>query len=176
MPGRRRPPRGRRAALALAAVVSFAAAACGGDSDDGGTLSADSGGDATSGGGARTVEVVMTDNEFSPDRVEVAAGETVTFAFANEGAATHDAVVGDAAAQDDHEDEMRAAEAEDDEGMDGMGHGAEAEDDEAAITLEPGETGELTHTFAEGDDLLIGCHEPGHYDAGMRIDVAVSGA
>ena len=33
----------------------------------------------------------------------------------------------------------------------------------------PGETGEITHTFAEGDDVLIGGHEEGHYAAGMRI-------
>jgi uncharacterized cupredoxin-like copper-binding protein len=125
----------------------------------------------------------MTDNAFSPARVEVTAGETVTFAFRNEGTVTHDAVVGDAEAQAAHEEEMRAAEAgpgghatDGTDAMEGMGHGGEAGDDEAAITVEPGAAGELTHTFAGGEALLIGCHEPGHYDAGMRIDVAVSPA
>jgi uncharacterized cupredoxin-like copper-binding protein len=178
--------------VGVACVVALAALAAGcGDDGDGGDDEAglSAGPTATTPDGPRTVPVVMTDNAFSPARVEVAAGETVTFAFRNEGTVTHDAVVGDAEAQAEHEDEMRAAEAgggdhaTDDTGgtdaMEGMDHGDEAggdAGDEAAITVEPGATGELTHTFAGGDGLLIGCHEPGHYDAGMRIDVAVSPA
>jgi uncharacterized cupredoxin-like copper-binding protein len=154
-------------ALALATVV---AAACGGGDDDGGDLAAGTS-EASGPDGVRTVEVAMEDNVFSPAEVEVTADETVRFVFANEGAVTHDAVIGDEAAQAEHEDEMRA-----DDSMDGMDHGAEAEGEEGAITVEPGGTGELTHTFAAGDELLIGCHEPGHYDAGMRIRVAVSEA
>jgi uncharacterized cupredoxin-like copper-binding protein len=132
-------------------------------------------------GGARTIEVDMADNEFRPARVEVAAGEPVRFVFSNEGEATHDAVVGDEAAQAAHEDEMRAAEPEGDMGEDmgddgGMAHGSDGgSDDEAgAITVEPGDTGELTHTFAAGDEVLVGCHEPGHYDAGMRLTIDVT--
>jgi uncharacterized cupredoxin-like copper-binding protein len=184
----------RRAVVGVACVVALVALAAGcgddgGGGDDEAGLSA--GATATTAGGPRTVPVVMTDNAFSPARVEVAAGETVTFAFRNEGSVTHDAVVGDAEAQAEHEDEMRAAEAgagdhttDGTDAMEGMGHGDEAGGDEAggaageeaAITVEPGATGELTHTFAGGEGLLVGCHEPGHYDAGMRIDVAVSPA
>lgn len=165
---------GPRSLAALSAALMLAAAACGGDSDDGGGLSADPTTAGSSGDG-RTIDMVMTDNRFSPARVEVAPGETVTFAFRNDGSVTHDAVVGDEAAQAEHEEEMRAAESESN-GMDGMGHGDAAEGDEAAITVEAGDTGELTHTFEAGDEVLIGCHEPGHYDAGMKVDVAVSGA
>jgi uncharacterized cupredoxin-like copper-binding protein len=165
---------GPRSLAALSAALLLAAAACGGDSDDGGGLSADATTAGSSGDG-RTIDVVMTDNKFSPQQIEVAPGETVTFAFRNDGAVTHDAVVGDDAAQAEHEEEMRAAESEG-SGMDGMGHGDEADGDVAAITVEAGDTGELTHTFEAGDALLIGCHEPGHYDAGMKIDVAVSDA
>lgn len=127
----------------------------------------------------RTVEVDMVDNAFEPAEVEVAAGETVRFAFSNDGAVVHDAVIGDQAAQDDHEAEMRAAEESADEmdEMDDMGHGSAGGegDDEAAITVEPGEEGEITHTFAAADDdVLIGCHEPGHYAAGMKLVVDIA--
>ena len=176
---RRRRPRGRTIAVAGLALV--AVAACGGDddgdSDDGGALAAGGTGTTEPAGGARTVEVAMADNAFSPAEVEVAPGETVRFVFTNEGEVTHDAVIGDQAAQAEHEDEMRAAEGDAVEGgdaMEGRDHGAEAEGDEGAITVDPGGSGELTHTFSAGDELLIGCHEPGHYAAGMRIDIGVA--
>lgn len=34
--------------------------------------------------------------------------------------------------------------------------------------------GELTHTFEGLGDVEIGCHEPGHYEASMKIDVTVT--
>ncbi len=175
-----RPHRRRRLLAAFAAVGLVALAACGGDdSDDEGGLSADetTASETTASetsDTARTVEVEMADNEFSPDQVEVAAGETVRFVFTNEGEATHDAVIGDEAAQMEHEGEMRTAESDGD-GMGTMGHGgSEDADDEGAITVEPGSTGELMHTFSAGDEVLIGCHEPGHYDAGMKLIVDVA--
>jgi len=104
----------------------------------------------------------------------------VRFVFRNEGAVVHDAVIGDEAAQEEHEEEMRVAEettTSDTEGaMGGMDHGATSEegDGEAAITVEPGEEGELTYTFDAVGERLIGCHEPGHYVAGMRVVVDVA--
>ena len=188
-----RRPRGRRAtarrtSFAVATVVAAAGlSACGGGSDGGSDdagLAAD-----PSGGGPRTIEIDMVDNEFSPARLEVEAGETVRLVFVNEGEATHDAVIGDEAAQATHEAEMRAYESSDasdasdaaesshDPAAD-MDHGSGGEGDveEGAVTLDPGETGEITHTFAAGDDILIGCHEPGHYEAGMKIAVQVAAA
>jgi uncharacterized cupredoxin-like copper-binding protein len=115
----------------------------------------------------RTIEIEMRDIAFSPDEVDVQAGETVRFVFTNTGAVRHDAFIGDEAAQDEHEMEMRGS---GDMGDDnGGGHDSMSE--EGGITVEPGESGEITHTFAEGDELLIGCHEPGHYEAGMRVMV-----
>jgi uncharacterized cupredoxin-like copper-binding protein len=164
----------RRSIVPLAAVVLVALAACGGDdSDDEGGLSTDETDTSETSGGARTVEVEMADNEFSPSQVEVSAGETVRFVFSNEGEATHDAVIGNEAAQMEHEDEMRAAESGGD-GMDGMGHGGA--EDEGAVTVEPGATGELVHSFSASDEVLIGCHEPGHYGAGMRLSINVAEA
>ena len=135
----------------LAAALALFAAACGGDDD---TSAAD---------GTRTIEIEMKDIEFSPDEIEVAAGETIRFVFDNTGAVAHDAFVGDEDAQADHENEMGA----DDGGMD---HGA----DDEGITVDPGEDGELSYTFDEPGTVLIGCHQPGHYDAGMIVTVDVT--
>lgn len=52
-----------------------------------------------------------------------------------------------------------------------MDHEGDDEAGEGGITVEPGGTGELTHTFREGDELLAGCHQPGHYEAGMRVAI-----
>lgn len=183
-PGRRGDVRGAAVLLALALL---ALSACG-DDDDAGTdagASLDPGAGAESAGtedDPRTVEIEMVDNAFEPTDVEVEAGETVRFVFRNNGAVVHDAVIGDEAAQDDHEDEMRAAEettTSDTEGeMGGMDHGATSEGgdegEEAAITVQPGEEGEITYTFDAAGELLIGCHEPGHYDAGMKVTVDVA--
>ena len=173
---------GRRLRLrvggALVVLTLVGLSACGDDGDGGaeagGSLDASSEASGTE-ENPRTVEVDMVDNAFEPAEVEVTAGETVRFVFSNNGAVVHDAVIGDEAAQDDHEAEMRAAEETDGE-MDEMGHGSTSGegDDEAAITVEPGQQGEITHTFGSGDDLLVGCHEPGHYAAGMKIVVDIA--
>lgn len=143
---------------ALLAIVGLTLAACGDDSDD-----------TTAGTGTRTIEIEMRDIEFSPDTVQVEAGETVRFVFHNVGEVAHDAFIGDDAAQDDHEMEMRG----DDGGMD-MNDGGSSDAGENGITVDPGDTDELTYTFSEGDELLIGCHQEGHYAAGMKVMVNMS--
>lgn len=142
---------------ALLAVAGLTLAACGDDSDD-----------TTSATGTRTVEIEMRDIEFSPDTVPVEAGETVRFVFHNVGEVAHDAFIGDDAAQDDHEMEMRG-----DDGMD-MDGGGSGDADENGITVDPGDTGELTYTFRDGDEVLIGCHQEGHYEAGMKAMISMS--
>jgi uncharacterized cupredoxin-like copper-binding protein len=141
----------RSAAAALAVVLSVALVACSSD-DEAGEVPA---GDVT-----RTVEIEMVDIAFDPEALEVSAGDTVRFVFTNTGEVAHDAFIGDPAAQDDHAAEMADA------------HGGH---DDGGITVEPGETAELVHTFGSDDDaVLIGCHQPGHYEAGMVTTVAVT--
>lgn len=117
----------------------------------------------------RTVDVTMTDNAFEPTSLEVTNGDTVTFAFTNTGTARHEAIIGDDAAQAAHHDEMGQA-AEDDGHDDDHGGSTGA----AAITVEPGATGEIVHTFDESGTVLIGCHEPGHWEAGMKATITVT--
>ena len=142
----------RRLLARAAASAALIATACG------------SGGGPTAAEDARTVEIDMVDLAFTPDAVKVALGETVRFVFANRGEVAHDAFVGDAKAQAAHEAEMR--EADDGHG----GHG----DDESAVTVDKGDTGEIVHKFDKAGTVEIGCHQPGHYAAGMKVTVAVA--
>ena len=144
-----------RLATAAFALATLGLSACGGTNTTVGTPSA-----------PRTVKIEMRDTSFSPNSINVKAGETVRFIFSNTGAVTHDAFLGDAAAQKNHETEMRQ--------MGGMGHGHDSMSDKDAITLKPGKTGKITHTFEAGSRLLIGCHEVGHYAAGMHTTISMS--
>lgn len=142
--------------MALTGSAVLLLAACG-DTDGGGSES----------GATRTIEVDMVDMAFEPDHLEVERGETIRFVFANTGAVAHDAFIGDEAAQADHEQEMRDA-AEDEHGG---GHGDEEEN---AVTVDPGDTAELTYTFDEAGTFEIGCHQEGHYEDGMKTTVEVA--
>ena len=84
-------------------------------------------------------------------------GETITFRVTNEGNIPHDFTLGTAEMQDEHEEEM--------------GEGPMMHDEPNAVSVEPGETKELTWMFTEEGTTLYGCHEPGHYDAGMVGEV-----
>jgi len=85
----------------------------------------------------------------------------VTFVVTNSGSTDHEFYLGDEAAQDTHEMEMMA--------------GPMAHDDPAGITVEPGETRELTYTFGEAGASIAGCHVAGHDDGGMRAGITVAG-
>jgi uncharacterized cupredoxin-like copper-binding protein len=161
--------RSRRALGALALVITGALvlAACGDDDD------------TTAGTTAgRTITVTMTDNAFDPASITVAAGETVTFRFDNRGEAVHEAVIGDEAFQTAHATTMddtammgsTAAEG----GMDHAGADGDAGAGTEAVVVQPGDTGELTATFDAPGTLLIGCHQPGHYESGMKATLAVT--
>jgi uncharacterized cupredoxin-like copper-binding protein len=46
-------------------------------------------------------------------------------------------------------------------------------DEEDGVTVEPGETKTLDYTLEHGGEILAGCHEPGHYEAGMLAAMQV---
>ena len=109
----------------------------------------------------RTIEVEMRDIAFAPTAVDVRAGEKVRFVFKNTGQLTHDAFVGDQAAQDAHEKEMR-------EGHGDHGKGSNA------VTVAAGKTAQLGDTFDRPGQILLGCHQPGHYTGGMKAAINVA--
>lgn len=53
--------------------------------------------------------------------------------------------------------------------------GGEMHDEEDGIAVEPGATGTLEYTFEQAGEILAGCHEPGHYEAGMVASMTVAG-
>jgi len=106
----------------------------------------------------RVIEVATTDDfSFGPEEIMVSAGETITFVITNIGSIPHDFTLGDAATQDAHEADMAEM----------ASTGEMARDEVNAVVLAPGEQKELTWYFSEAGTFIVGCHQPGHYAAGM---------
>ena len=142
----------RRALFLLAVPLLAVLVACGSGDED----------PTTAGAGAdRTVEVEMRDIAFAPTSIDVQPGETVKFVFRNTGQVAHDAFIGDQAAQEAHEREMRE------------GHGDHGEGSNA-VSVAPGKTAQLVYTFERPGQIIIGCHQPGHYTGGMKADVNIA--
>lgn len=111
----------------------------------------------------RTIAISATDQlSFTPNAVTVRADETVAFKVTNTGKIEHEFVLGDAAAQQQHEAEMAQGGQ-----MDKMAVGS-------AVEVPPGKTATLVYTFGKPGTLLFGCHVPGHYAAGMQGTVTVT--
>ncbi len=120
---------------------------------------------ATSGGDAdpRTIEVAMTDDlRYDPDELIVRAGETVRFLVRNEGTMVHEFLIGTPEDQVGFEEEMAE------------GHGGDHED-EVGVSVDPGDMAEFTYTFGAEGEILVGCHQPGHYAGGMVANLTVEG-
>jgi uncharacterized cupredoxin-like copper-binding protein len=106
----------------------------------------------------------------------------VTFRFTNNGAVQHEAIFGGDAEQEAHAEEMAAMDGMDmgDEQMDMDGDGtmdmptSDMSDMDGDFVLEPGTSGEVTMAFDEAGSTIIGCHEPGHWEAGMRVEVTIT--
>ncbi|HVC35414.1 MAG TPA: heavy metal translocating P-type ATPase [Chloroflexota bacterium] len=111
----------------------------------------------------RTVAISATDQlRFVPDAVTVHVGDTVAFQITNAGALPHEFVVGDAAVQQEHEQEMASG-----------GGTAMADESAFAVDVPAGQTARLVYTFDQPGTLYYGCHVPGHYAAGMRGTITV---
>lgn len=149
-------------ALAFLAASAVVFAACGSGGDDNVGIPGDE---------PRTIDVAMTDMAFTPNEIDVAAGETITFVFRNDGAVRHEAVFGDLAEQEAHHAEMaEMGGSHDAMDMGSMPH--EQMTELHSVVVEPGESIEMTHTFGAAS-TMIGCHEPGHWEAGMQLDIDV---
>jgi uncharacterized cupredoxin-like copper-binding protein len=155
-------------APSISAVIALtlAAAACGGATSTTTTAGMDDMGSEFAFGqpadpteADRTIEITASDElTFDPAEITVSPGEVITFRVVNEGQIAHDFTLGDEATQDEHEEEMAE--------MGGMDH-----DEPNAMVLAAGETKELTWRFAEEGPVIFGCHQPGHYAAGMRGEI-----
>jgi uncharacterized cupredoxin-like copper-binding protein len=116
----------------------------------------------------RTVQVDMNDTmRFTPDLLQVAAGETLKLVVHNSGKLPHEMVLGSEAALQAHALEMKQS-----AGHSG-GHDHASGNDLLALSLKPGETKEWVIKFEQAQTLQMACLIPGHFEAGMKGQVIV---
>lgn len=111
----------------------------------------------------RTVTLDMTDAmRFSPANLDVKQGETIRLIVKNSGKVKHELVLGTEKALKEHYEVMKKNPE--------MEHA-----DPSMVTVAPGKTGEVIWQFTKAGKVHFGCLQPGHYDAGMKGLVAVTG-
>jgi uncharacterized cupredoxin-like copper-binding protein len=135
----------------------------------------------------RVLEVELSEFAIAADSFEFAPGETIEFVVTNAGVVQHEFRLSNqdrvdehvAGGHEDHDEGAMTDEemaAMDDEGADhdDDGHGEEADD--AVLILEAGANGTLVFTFPDNDHDYTAavCLIPGHYEAGMKSDLAVN--
>lgn len=109
----------------------------------------------------RTIEIAMLDAmRFTPDTIQVKAGDTVRFRVRNAGTIPHEMVIGSI-------DEMRAHAAAMQKSP-GMVHA-----EPNMVSLGPGQHGELVWQFTQAGAVDFACLIAGHMEAGMvgKIEV-----
>lgn len=152
----------RRLALVPAAALLVAACSSGGASPSTSPAESSASPTASASTASTRIEVSLTDAlKMEPASMTVPAGVPVTFVVTNTGSMDHEFYLGGEEAQAEHEQEMQT--------MGGMGH-----DEPDGIGVEPGETKELTFTFAEPGEAFAGCHVAGHYTGGMKASITVT--
>lgn len=120
----------------------------------------------------RVITIKAGDMFFDPKAITVHVGDTVKFVVINEGKVAHEFSLGDKAEQTEHEKAMQAMQhmsmpgmtMKDRSGMQGM---SMMGGDPNSITLAVGQTRSLIWTFTQAGTVEYGCHEPGHFAAGM---------
>lgn len=109
----------------------------------------------------RTITVRMDDRmRFTPERIDVAEGETVRLVVHNGGSALHEMVIGTSTALTEHAELMQRF--------------PDMEHDEPWMAHVPaGRSGEIVWTFNRPGRFEFACLIPGHFGAGMvgAIDV-----
>ncbi|MCX7185414.1 MAG: cupredoxin family protein [Nitrosospira sp.] len=99
---------------------------------------------------SRTIEIIMVDNRFKPDEIEVKQGETVKFVLRNTGKKKHEMMIGSMAQLDKHAKMLKQ--------YPDMEHS-----DSSMVSVDPGKSGELVWQFAEAGTVNFACPLPGHY-------------
>jgi uncharacterized cupredoxin-like copper-binding protein len=111
----------------------------------------------------RTIDIGIDGYHFVPDHFEVATGESVRFMISNPDDIAHELFIGTAAEQA----ARRAAGVPEPSGAADVSHFG------YGIYLPALSDGELDYAFSGDEDLLIGCHLPGHWEAGMVATIDV---
>ena len=111
----------------------------------------------------RTITMDMGDTmRFSVPNVTAKQGETIRFVVKNSGKIKHEMVLGTEKELKEHYEIMKKNPE--------MEHA-----DSNMVTVAPGKTGEIIWQFTKAGKVDFACLQPGHYDAGMKGLVTVSG-
>lgn len=103
---------------------------------------------------------------FEPAQIEVRRGETVSFSVRNASGEAHEAYIGT-----DEEQRLHAIE-----------HSGLSASEQAEVThvmagrhVAPLGSTVIEYAFQDPDlaEIVIGCHYPGHYEAGMQVVITV---
>jgi len=147
--------------LGLASTFAFASGDHAHKHDDEGMFAV---GEPATGPIDRRISVSMLDTMrfvFSPALDTIKDGESVEFSVRNDGKIKHEFSIGNAKEQMAHAEMMRK--------MPDMHHA-----DPNTVSLEPGESATLAWKFKGKDTVVFACNIPGHFEAGMHHDVALS--
>jgi uncharacterized cupredoxin-like copper-binding protein len=116
----------------------------------------------------RTINVDMNDSmRFTPDTLQVAAGEAVKLVVHNSGKLPHEMVLGSEEALKAHANEMKKSAGHSDEHHHDSGNGW------IELSVNPGETKEWVIRFDKAQTLQMACFIPGHFEAGMKGQLLV---
>jgi len=126
---------------------------------------------------SRNIEVIMQENYYTPEKIDVKAGETIRFKIHNKGELVHEFNIGTANMHATHQKEMEmmiehgVLEADKINfkmmKMD-MGDQKTMEHNEPnSVLLEPGKSKEVIWKFTKSTELEFACNVPGHYESGM---------
>lgn len=114
----------------------------------------------------RTVELTMTEQvTFEPARIQVRRGETIRFVVRNVSKVGHEAYIGTEEEQQVHATKHGLVPIDRQWTTSHVGYG---------IHVAPLGSGVLVVAFDKPYQYVIGCHYPGHYEAGMRAVIEVT--
>jgi uncharacterized cupredoxin-like copper-binding protein len=175
---------GVAAIFALAVPVTITPAIAAGSHGTGHGDAVTTGKPGSAADATRTIEIVMNDNYYEPESLNLKEGETVRFVIKNAGEFVHEFNIATAAMHAAHQPEMAmmvehgvlepdrinwdAAK----KMQASMGHGMH--DEPNSLLLEPGKSGEIVWTFPAHAELQFACNIPGHYDSGMQGEIKLS--
>lgn len=109
----------------------------------------------------RTIAVDMNDDmRFVPSSISVKRGDTIRFVVKNSGRLKHEMVLGSVAELKEHAELMRR--------FPQMVHA-----DPNQVAVDPGNSAELVWRFTKAGKVDFACLQPGHFEAGMKGDIAV---
>ena len=122
---------------------------------------------------SRSIDITLLDSmKFTPDSIQVKAGDTIRFVVRNKGKLAHEMVIGNSQDIAAHAKEMQematAGQAQHAHNHGSSGMGA------VAVSVPAGETREWVVKFGEAVELEMACLVPGHFEAGMKGKLVVT--